>query len=323
MGETHEGATPHTAAPPPSPAAPDAPAAVDAPAPPPTAPPPTADAPEPDVWAKVLKAISAFGPPITIGAALLLYFGWARSDAQARAMGLDVSMFGYSAQDYMLRSISSLFVPLVVLFVLAIAWLVGDRALRRMLDAGRHVRAIRTVALIAVVAGIVVALALAVGAFASPPVPPLYGPYLMALAVLVATWGSRLARAARHPGGAPSQGRVLETTLVACLVTLLLFWGTAEFAQARGQQLVQSLERGVDSLPRGILYSATPLSIAAPGVEEESVGTEESPLYRYTGLRLLVVSGGRVFFVHDGWTRAQGHVVVIPDDDSVRFEFQN
>lgn len=293
---------------------------ADEPAAPADAPPPEQS--EPDVWSKVLKAVSAFGPPITIGAALLLYFGWARSEAQATAMGLDVSMFGYSAQDYMLRSISSLFVPLVVLFVLAIAWLVGDRALRRLIDVGRHVRAIRGVALAAVAVGIVTAAALAIGAFLNPPVPPLYGPYLMALAVLIATWGSRLARYARH-GAAARGGRILETTLVACLVTLLLFWGTAEFAQARGQQLAHGLERGVESMPRGILYSPTPLSISAPGVAEESVGTEESPLYRYTGLRLLVVSGGRVFFLHDGWTRDAGHVVIIPDDDSVRFEFQN
>ena len=39
--------------------------------------------------------------------------------------------------------------------------------------------------------------------------------------------------------------------------------------------------------------------------------------------RLLVVSGGRVFFLHDGWTIADGRITVLPDDRSIRFEFGN
>src|SRR4051794_8995316 len=53
----------------------------------------------------LLSAVGTFGPPVTIVTALLVYFGWARSQRQAQAMGLDVSQFGYSTQDYVLRSI--------------------------------------------------------------------------------------------------------------------------------------------------------------------------------------------------------------------------
>jgi hypothetical protein len=35
-----------------------------------------------------------------------------------------------------------------------------------------------------------------------------------------------------------------------------------------------------------------------------------------------VLSGGRFFFLHDGWTPQNGTVIVLPDDNSVRIEFR-
>jgi hypothetical protein len=63
----------------------------------------------------LLSVLASVGLPVTLISALMLYFGWARTDQQARYMGLDVSLFGFTAQDYILRSISTLFVPLLVL----------------------------------------------------------------------------------------------------------------------------------------------------------------------------------------------------------------
>ena len=63
----------------------------------------------------LLAVLTKVGPPLTVVTALLIYFGWARADAQSKAMGVDVSMFGYSTQDYVLRSISTLYLPLLVI----------------------------------------------------------------------------------------------------------------------------------------------------------------------------------------------------------------
>jgi hypothetical protein len=67
-----------------------------------------------------LSVVTTLGPPLTIATALMFYFGWARSDTQARYMGLDVSLFGYSTQDYVLRSTKLLFIPLLVILSLAL-----------------------------------------------------------------------------------------------------------------------------------------------------------------------------------------------------------
>src|SRR5690606_32792219 len=65
-----------------------------------------------------LSVVTTLGPPLTIVTALMIYFGWARSDAQAQFMGVDVRLFGFSTQDYVLQSISTLYLPLLVMAVL-------------------------------------------------------------------------------------------------------------------------------------------------------------------------------------------------------------
>lgn len=275
-------------------------------------------------WSRALGVISAVGPPLTVATALLFYFGWARADAQAAYMGLNVSLFGYSVQDYLLISINALFLPLVSILVLAVVWLALDRWLRRCIaeDRGRAV-IVRAAGIAAVLSGLLVGISLLL-AIAERARAALYTPYLMALGVLVATWCVHLRRLGRE-GIRPAltaEQRAVETTLVLSIVTLLLFWGTADFAQALGRRLAVDYEQGVQFMPRAEVYSSKPLGIGSAAVTEVNVGSADAALYRYDGLRLLVLSGGRFFFLHDGWTPQNGTVIVLPDDNSVRIEFR-
>ncbi|GHG45196.1 hypothetical protein GCM10012320_10850 [Sinomonas cellulolyticus] len=287
--------------------------------------PPTAS----EVWRRGLELVGAFGPPLTLATALLVYFGWARAGAQARSMGLDASLFGYTVQDLVLRSIPSLYLPLVWLLVIAVGWLAADRRVRRRLDRSR----VRRLALAVLPAGLALAVALWLVIMALPSLSVLYVPYALAGAVLVASWGLSLRRAARRTTSSPPaepqraavvphrDGLAVERILVFALVALLLFWGTSDYAQAVGRGLAVSVEQRVGSLPLATVYSAKRLGLSASGVTEQSMGTAEAPLFRYTGLRLLVVSGGRIFLLHDGWTLQRGRVIVLPDDSSVRVEY--
>lgn len=275
-------------------------------------------------WSRAFGVISAVGPPLTVATALLFYFGWARADAQASYMGLNVSLFGYSVQDYLLISINALFVPLVSILVLAVVWLALDRWLRRCIaeDRGRAV-IVRAAGIAALLSGLLVGISLLL-AIVERARAALYTPYMMALGVLVATWCvhlRRLGRAGTRPALTAEQ-RAVETTLVLSIVTLLLFWGTADFAQALGRRLAVDYEQGVQFMPRAEVYSPQPLGIGSAAVTEVNVGTADAALYRYDGLRLLVLSGGRFFFLHDGWTPQNGTVIVLPDDNSVRIEFR-
>jgi len=291
------------------------------------------EAGQPTPLAKALSTISAFGPPVAVATALLVYFGWARSDAQARAMGLDVSLFGYTVQDYVLRSISSLFLPLVLLSVVTIAWLAADTWLAGHAVAGRHRFLLRGVARGAIYVGVLVAGVGLVVSMIQPAVGALVLPYVMAAGVLLAAWGVQLRRlgAAQTAARGPQSGlsamrthhKTLESALVFSLVTLLLFWGTADFAQAVGRGLAVQVQQNVRYLPRATIYSATRLAVGAPNVSEQVLGTKTEPLFKYQGLRLLVLSGGRFFFLEDGWTLQHGTVVILPDNDSIRVELGN
>ena len=74
----------------------DAPGKVDAPA--------AEDSPDTvSILRPVIAVITTVGTPLTMITALLLYFGWARSDAQSRWMGIEVSLFRFTTQDYVLR----------------------------------------------------------------------------------------------------------------------------------------------------------------------------------------------------------------------------
>jgi hypothetical protein len=275
-------------------------------------------------WKRAVDMLAVIGPPLTIATALLVYFGWARTDAQAKAMGLDVSLFGYTVQDFVLRSIPSLFIPLVWLLLVAAAWLSLDQFLAGHLAAGR-VAGIRRLAAVILFVGLACAAAMWLVVIVQPERTVLFVPYIMAGGVLLAAWGLSLWRRAAEASGRSlaALSRGSEKTLVFCLVTLLLFWGTSDFAQALGRGLAVSYEERSALLPTAVVYSKDRLGISAPNVREQSSGTAEHPVYQYSGLRLLVVSGGRIFLLNEGWTLRSGKVVVLRDDPGMRVEYGN
>jgi hypothetical protein len=283
-------------------------------------------------WSRALSIVAAVGPPVTVATALLIYFGWARADAQAQFMGLNASLFGYSTQDFVLISVSSLFLPLILLLLAGTLWRAVDAWLRRR--GPQRQRLVIRLGTGALLAGVLIGVVTLILILVLPSRSTLFGPYILALGVLIAAWGARLRRMRQLPGveaaepphaqaapGPSIRGRAGEAAMVFALVTLLLFWGTANYAQALGRSIALSLEHSVEDLPHARVYSSTPLGIGAPGVTEVQLGAAAAPLYRYDGLRLLVLSGGRFFLLHDGWTSRSGTVVVLPDNSAIRLEF--
>ncbi|MGP0221327.1 MULTISPECIES: hypothetical protein [unclassified Paenarthrobacter] len=276
-------------------------------------------------WKRTLEVLSVIGPPLTVATALLVYFGWARTDAQAKSMGLDVSLFGYTVQDFILRSIQSLFQPLAWLVVIGLLWLMLDRAVVRVVQAGKHRTLVRSIALAVTAVGFAAAAVLWILVVTQPGRILLYVPFLIAAALVVGAWGLNVRHRAAPVHDTPARGapRGLERSLVFVLVTLLLFWGTSDYAQALGRGAAVDYQQRSGQLPTAVVYSKERLAVTVPNVREDSVGNEAGPLYRYTGLRLLVVSGGRIFLLNEGWTLTSGRVVVLPDNGSVRVEYGN
>jgi hypothetical protein len=276
----------------------------------------------------LLGAVTKVGPPLTIVTALLIYFGWARADAQSKAMGVDVSMFGYSTQDYVLRSISTLYLPLLVISGLGLGWLALDRQLTELTASAEGSARLRRAGLAALLGGGVAAVAAILWAWALPGRGDLVAPLTVAGGTAVAAYGTRLTRLApaRPDRATPaSPERAARAVLVGGIITLAMFWELSSYAGVVGRGYAERIARTVGSLPRVTVTSPDPLGVLAPGVTEEAV-TLPGPTgahnvrYRTTGLRLLVSSGGRVFLLTEGWRPGQGAVVVLPDDDTLRWQ---
>lgn len=87
---------------------------------------------------KPLVAIGTFASQVAVLTALLYYFGWARTNAMFRYFGVDSSVTGYSATDYVLRSTSPVFDPALILILTALALLAAHQSIVHFLfDAQR------------------------------------------------------------------------------------------------------------------------------------------------------------------------------------------
>jgi hypothetical protein len=293
----------------------------------------------------VYSLLGALGAIITVVAAVMFYFGWRRSDAQARSMSIDVSLFGFSSQDYVLRSISSLYVPLLVILGLLLLWVWCHVALTQRLSPGwlnqnsrrsalaRSARAVMLAGIVLAAASLIFS-ALAGRESAPWPVDPLAEvlaprewivPLVLAVGTLVAAYAAWLRRqlvGQRRQGTSRLSTAVLPPILVVAMVALAGFWLLEEYAAAVGRDYAEDLAAGVDRLPRAVVTSATPLGLQAPGVVEQPIpGAGGTERYRTTGLRFLARSGGKVLLVHDAWTPATGTVIVLADTDALAWEF--
>jgi hypothetical protein len=294
----------------------------------------------------VLSVLGALGAILTLVTGVLFYFGWRRSDVQAVEMGVDVSLFGFSSQDYVLRSISSLYLPLIVIFGVVLGWLWLHSRVTTLLRSDqrtandRHATAAEWARWFSVGLGVLAATCVlfTLAAGVRPPLPVVgrlargvqNHQWVVPLALLISTvtaaylwWIYRQLTPSRHVEPLPLWRTLLPALLIAGTVFLGAFWMLEEYASAVGRGYARQLSDDVDRLPRAVVVSPTPLGIDAPGVREERLGVTGSPdvRYRTTGLRLLARSGGKVLLVHDGWSPRTGTVIVLSDSDELAWEF--
>jgi hypothetical protein len=275
--------------------------------------------------------LATLGPPITVVTALMHYFGWSRADVQAAAMGLDVTLFGYSPQDYVIRSVSTLYVPLLVTGAVALGWLALHRRIVEALPEEPRPRRspLRMAGWSVLATGLLAAAGAVAVAMADDQRGPVFTPLVLASGAAVATYGAWIVRATSPAGRpVPPWQQALRALLTSAVITLALFWQMSNYAGVVARGYVDDLVASVADLPRVWAYSPTPLGIEAPGVHEDVIGDEsategDDARHRTSGLRLLTRSGGRLFLLHEGWTPQTGTVVLLPDDGTIRWQFSN
>lgn len=278
---------------------------------------------------EVRKHLISLGTNVTVITALLVYFGWKRSDTQSRVLGVDESIFGMSTVDYVLRSVDALFRPIGVGAFLGLGWIWLDARLRRRLEANPDWPALELVTRVLAYAWLLLpVIVYGLGRLWSRI--GLFGfPLSFGLGVLLSVYAVHLrgngAGGPSTPGPATGWRNELTKAFIGVIVVLSLFWSITNYANFRGVTLAVELMDGIAELPSVVVYSPERLAIDAPGVTEHRVGEVDAPdagqLYRYEGLRLLEHIDDRFFLISDGFSRSHGVVVALPDDGSLRYEF--
>lgn len=289
---------------------------------------PTGQSVAPEPTARLKSALEILGmviAPTTLIMGLLFYFGWAFTNSRSRYFGIDTSVLGFSPQDYILRSVNALYHPLAMILVGALLFLRMHPSISEWEKEGRHPLGIAIVrgALILLGTGLVTVGILAVARrlpfHVDDLVPPL-GLFFGTLALVYARYFG-----IRHPAiGERSQSRLVQSLSrmsLSALLILTLFWTVGEAAAAAGLGSAKGL--AIASRPGVAVYSKQHLAIDALGVTVEEVGNAETAYrFRYLGLKLLVRSDEKYFLLPATWSPADGAVIVLRDDDSLRVEFR-
>jgi hypothetical protein len=262
---------------------------------------------------RVLKALTQVTSYVAFATALLYYFGWRRSEAQAHAFGADASVFGMSSEDYVLRSIDVVLIPLLILLLagLLAAWLHGRLVGSRYVD-----RAARVLGFSWLVCAVGAVLLLVI----APDAGNLTVPFWFA-GGLLGTWYAMALR--RTISGASSPTSLPVLVILATLAAASMFWMTERVARVVGEARAEQIKADVGgTLEQVGVYSAKRLQLQAVGVTETTLTDDAAAYrYRYDHLFLLQESGDKFFLLTGDWSPGRGQLVVLPDDGSIRLVF--
>lgn len=273
-----------------------------------------------------VKLASAVISQVAIVTALLYYFGWARTKAAFEYFGLDTSVVGLSAEDYLLRSVGAV-APVVAVGLATVVVTVSARRLfgRRMPDwpprvlrllhgAGRVGRVLCWLCLVGVLVVLIV----------SPPgnrllstsLPVLFLVAAAALAYADVIRADALGRHDRDHASLRFRSKILGGL---CIVGV--FWSLSVYAYIEGNESAERTRAALYRQPGIVLYSAERLTISSPIVTETPVTAPDHKFgFVYRGLHLLIKTPEKYFLIPDDWDQDHGAVIVIADDDSIRVD---
>ncbi|WP_194408723.1 hypothetical protein [Microbacterium cremeum] len=284
---------------------------------------PLAAAESRDMRNGLVRTLLAVLANVGVLTALLVYFGWVRADRMATLVGLDEAILGMTVDDYVRRSVRSVFLLPIFAAVAGLAWVGLDQSWRR-----RRVRAgVDDPAVVFVARWLWAAAALVFAAglalwLAGYALTFTLGPLVCVAGLLLFLYA--LSLRSRLPGAvgfAPLTEGVLRGS-IALLAAVGLFWSATNFATVEGTELARDFEAHVATRPGVEIDSAAPLDIVAPGVETSCFGSGADRRYHYRGLRLLESTGGNYFLTSEDWSPEYGVVLMLPTDaEGTRFTF--
>jgi hypothetical protein len=277
----------------------------------------------------LVQLVGSIVAPVTLITALLFFFGWNRTNELYLRFGVDASMLGFSNQDYLIRSVEAIYVPLSALLVVLALTLWGHGTVLYWLRRRHRLRLLRVITPVLIVVGLIL-FARGVAGVLLPSLSRndfLITPLCLGMGTALVAYGRYLWRQLQSlrlkddSMGEPPWLRGMSVSVVLMLIVLSVFWAATNYAQAYGRGRALQFAQQLSSRPGVVIYTKDRLFLVAPGVKEEELPRASGTYhYRYTGLRLLIQSGGRLFLLPTDWNPQNGSVIVLPDNDTLRVE---
>ena len=281
-------------------------------------------------FSRLVRILGQFVAPTTLLAALLFYFGWAHVYWFFDYFGVDSSVLAPSTREYVIRSVDSLFIPLIAVAIVGLALMWGYIALpepaRRGPSSRRHLAALSTVAVLVLLNGLsrlVIVTPLNRGLCVAPIC------IIVGVAVL---WYLVLLRRSRlhekNPTARRSDASLLcEWAVMFVLVAMSLFWIATDYSVAVGQTRARQAAAEIPYRPAVILFSEKDLHLDGVDIHQTICatppGAESAYHFRYSGLVLLIEIGNQYVLLPRTWQRGNGTAIVLPSSGigATRFEF--
>ncbi|WP_330231246.1 hypothetical protein OHA40_01375 [Nocardia sp. NBC_00508] len=286
-----------------------------------------------DGFTHVARSIGQLVAPTTLLTAVLFYFGWAHVYWFFNYFGVDSTTLNPSIREYLMRTVDTLFVPLIFVGLIGMSVLWGYIALPDSIRARQPSRWATTV--IAMIAAAVIVNGVSRIYVVTPlnkglcvaPVSIIASVLVLWLLVVLRRKRLRERRPATAPP--PSQAAtVAEWAILFTMVGINLFWIATDYSVAVGQTRAREWAAQLPTSSHVIIYSEKDLHLSRSDVRTTTCGTDGSTgsayRFRYDGLVPLSRIGDHYILVPRTWTRGHGAAIVLPAQSpgAIRFEFR-
>jgi hypothetical protein len=257
----------------------------------------------------------------TLLTALLYFFGFVETQVLFNYFRVHYTLLGQTPDEIFARGADGVLLPLAGAAGAILLFLVLARFLQIRLTTPSWSKLLRVCTPIAAVLGMAslgttALIALDPEPFRDYPGVPGVG---FALGVLMILFAWRQWTSQKSDG---TKSSVVELVAGYALVSIGLFWAVGDYSGAVGVRRGFETASQFPTRPAATVYSAESLNLTAGGVTEVRCANPEATYkYRYTGLKLLLQSGGQYVFVPSNWRASTGVAFVIPKTDKLRLEF--
>ena len=270
---------------------------------------------------------------VLIGA-LLYFFGQRYTGEVYKYFGLDTDSLGFSTSDYVIRSLNATLPPVVVcalaiLIVLAIA-----KHLDRVIKFIQQRSCMKGATIVATVFVIIICSIVILNGILPLPTASWSRGYRLPIAVLglaiaVATLLRLLGPSVStkpEDGSVQDSNRttgLLLSMMVALFALAAVLWGMDLYVKDAGDRKGRDIANTLRSATSSdfVLYSAKRLAISGTGIHSDPISQEDSRYhFQYSNLRLLMKTPHEYIILPAYWQKGRDHVIVIPIDDSTRFD---